>query len=170
MHFKILTSHNKIIPFNSLFFPFVLFGILHASDLFHFKQINRRYWVNHSDAFYGRLFYPVPFYVIMTMFLINKAAEISPPKVWFLPHAQVCGKPQPHMTMITISTDFCNPISQDSYENLINSLQFHQLTCTCGHSACLTIHGYYDRNIKLEDHSVLLHICRPPLASADFVF
>ncbi len=64
------------------------------------------------------------------------------------------------MLMITISTDFFNPISQDSYENLINSLQFHQLTCTCGHSACLTIHGYYDRNIKVEDHSVRLHICR----------
>ena len=64
------------------------------------------------------------------------------------------------MLMITISTDFCNPFSQDSYENLINSLQFHQLTCTCGHSACLTIHGYYDRNIKVDDHSILLHICR----------
>ena len=62
--------------------------------------------------------------------------------------------------MITISDDFCNPISQDSYENLINSLQFHQLTCTCGHSACLTIHGYYNRKIKVDDHSVLLHICR----------
>lgn len=64
------------------------------------------------------------------------------------------------MLMITISTDFCNPISQDSYENLINSLQFHQLACTCGHYACLTIHGYYDRNIKVDDQSILLHICR----------
>lgn len=62
--------------------------------------------------------------------------------------------------MITISADFCNPISQDLYDNTINSLQFHQLTCTCGHSACLTIHGYYDRSIKSEDHSVRLHICR----------
>lgn len=62
--------------------------------------------------------------------------------------------------MIMISYDFCNPISQDSYDKTINSLQFHQLTCTCGHSACLTIHGYYDRNIKVEDHSARLHICR----------
>ena len=66
----------------------------------------------------------------------------------------------PYILMITISADFCNPISQDSYDKIINSLQFHQLTCTCGHSACLTIHGYYDRNIKSEDHSVRIHICR----------
>lgn len=64
------------------------------------------------------------------------------------------------MLMIMISDDFCNPISQDSYDKTINSLQFHQLVCTCGHSACLTIHAYYNRNIKVEDHSVLLHICR----------
>lgn len=64
------------------------------------------------------------------------------------------------MPMITIFEDFCNPISQDSYDKTINSLPFHQLPCTCGHSACLTIHGYYDRSVKSEDHSVKLHICR----------
>lgn len=64
------------------------------------------------------------------------------------------------MPMITIFEDFCNPISQDSYDKTINSLPFHQLTCTCGHSACLTIHGYYERSVKSEDHSVKLRICR----------
>ena len=64
------------------------------------------------------------------------------------------------MLMITLTADFDNPVSQDSYDKTINSLQFHQLTCTCGHSACLTIHGYYDRFVKSEDHSVHLHICR----------
>lgn len=64
------------------------------------------------------------------------------------------------MPMITIFEDFCNPISQDSYDKTINALPFHQLTCTCGHSACLTIHGYYDRSVKSEDHTVSLHICR----------
>ena len=64
------------------------------------------------------------------------------------------------MLMITINTDFCNPISQDFYDKTINSIQFHQLTCTCGHSACLTIHAYYDRSVKSEDHSIKLHICR----------
>lgn len=64
------------------------------------------------------------------------------------------------MPMITIFQDFCNPISQNSYDKTINLIQFHQLTCTCGHSACLTVHGYYDRKVKSEDHSVTLHICR----------
>lgn len=96
----------------------------------------------------------------MTLFLINKAAETPPPTVVFLPHAQVCGKPQPHMLMITIPVAFGNPISQDFYNNTIYSLQFHQLTCSCGHSACLTIHAYYDRSVKQDDQSVILHICR----------
>lgn len=62
--------------------------------------------------------------------------------------------------MITIFDGFCNPISQDSYDKTINSLQFHQMACSCGHSACLTIHGYYDRRVKSGDRSVTLHICR----------
>lgn len=62
--------------------------------------------------------------------------------------------------MITVFADFCNPISQDFYDKTISSLQFHQLTCSCGHSACLTIHGYYFRSIKSVDSSVRLHICR----------
>ena len=50
--------------------------------------------------------------------------------------------------MITVSVDFCNPISQKIYDNVINSLQFHRLSCPCGHSGCLTVHGYYDRTLK----------------------
>ena len=64
-----------------------------------------------------------------------------------------------HMLMITISTDFCNTISLDFYDNTIATLQFHQLTCSCGHSGCLTIHGYYDRCAKSEDGFIRLHIC-----------
>lgn len=64
------------------------------------------------------------------------------------------------MLMITIFDGFCKPISQDSYDKTVNSIPFHQLTCTCGHSACLTIHGYYDRRVKSGDHSIKLHICR----------
>lgn len=62
--------------------------------------------------------------------------------------------------MITLFTEFCNPISQDFYDKVIEGTQFHQLTCSCGHSGCLTIHGYYDRCIKFEDSSIQLHICR----------
>lgn len=62
--------------------------------------------------------------------------------------------------MITVYIDFCNPISQDFYDNTIAGLQLHQLTCCCGHSACLSIHGYYDRSVKSEGSLVRLHICR----------
>ena len=64
------------------------------------------------------------------------------------------------MLMITLSVDFCNPISQKIYDDVINSLQFHQLTCTCGRSGCLTIHGYYRRTVKSGDSGLRLRVCR----------
>ena len=62
--------------------------------------------------------------------------------------------------MITIFVQDCNLISQSFYDSVINRIQFHQLTCTCGHSACMTIHGYYFRSIKLPDGTLRLRICR----------
>lgn len=62
--------------------------------------------------------------------------------------------------MITLSVDDYNLVSQDFYDNTIGALQFHQLTCTCGLSAGLTIHGYYYRGIKSGDGIVRLRICR----------
>lgn len=63
--------------------------------------------------------------------------------------------------MITISVNLCNPITQSFYDDLILSLQFHQLSCPCcGHCACLTVHGYYDRSLKQGGFSLTLHICR----------
>lgn len=62
--------------------------------------------------------------------------------------------------MITLFVDYCNPISQKFYDDTISNLQFHQLTCTCGHCACLNIHGYYYRSIKSGDSKIRLHICR----------
>ena len=62
--------------------------------------------------------------------------------------------------MITILVQDCNLISQSFYDSVINRIQFHQLTCTCGHSACMTIHGYYYRSVKLPVGTFRLHICR----------
>lgn len=63
--------------------------------------------------------------------------------------------------MITISVDLCNPITQNFYDDVIHSLQSHQLTCPCcGHCACLSIHGYYDRSLRQDGSSCVLHICR----------
>ena len=62
--------------------------------------------------------------------------------------------------MITIFTQDCNQISQSFYNSVIDKLQFHQLTCSCGHSACLSIHGYYKRNVKLPSGTIRIRICR----------
>ena len=62
--------------------------------------------------------------------------------------------------MILISVSNYNHFSQDYYDSVINSLQFHQLMCTCGHSACLAIHAYYKRGIFLPEGTQFLRICR----------
>ena len=62
--------------------------------------------------------------------------------------------------MILVSVSNYNQFSQDYYDSLINSLQFHQLTCTCGRSARLSIHAYYRRGILLPDGCLSLRICR----------
>ena len=61
--------------------------------------------------------------------------------------------------MITIFVEENNPLTQNFYNNLINNLQFHTLTCTCGHSACLSIHGYYTRSLKTPEGKIPLRIC-----------
>lgn len=50
--------------------------------------------------------------------------------------------------MITIFVDKIKTLDQISYISFIDSLDFNTLTCTCGHSACLTKHAYYVRTIK----------------------
>ena len=62
--------------------------------------------------------------------------------------------------MILISVSDYNQFSQDYYDSVINSLQFHRLTCSCGHSACLSIHAYYTRGVFLPNGVYQLRICR----------
>ena len=62
--------------------------------------------------------------------------------------------------MITIFVHDFNNISQDFYDYVIENTQIHRLTCSCGHSACLNIHGYYVRTIKLHEGSIRLKILR----------
>ena len=63
--------------------------------------------------------------------------------------------------MITIFVEDYNQFTQDFYDALIASLQFHQLVCSCGHSSCLTKHGYYSRWIRIDDNNKNeLRICR----------
>lgn len=63
--------------------------------------------------------------------------------------------------MITVTVEECNSFSQDYYDSIVFSLQIHQLTCSCGHSGCLTLHAYYKRKVKPPDGSeVILRITR----------
>lgn len=62
--------------------------------------------------------------------------------------------------MITILVKEYNQFSQSFYDSVINSVQIHMLTCSCGHSACMTIHGYYKRSVQTETGKIKLRICR----------
>lgn len=62
--------------------------------------------------------------------------------------------------MITLKVDNNNPLTQKTYNQLIAGLQFHQLTCTCGHSGSLSVHGYYQRFLKVPEGKIRLRICR----------
>ena len=63
--------------------------------------------------------------------------------------------------MITITVTDFNSFSQDFYDSVINALPFHRLRCTkCGHSGCLTIHGYYKRSVSSSGGKYVLKICR----------
>lgn len=62
--------------------------------------------------------------------------------------------------MITLFVEDYNPVTQDFYDKTIAGLQFHQLSCSCGLSGCLTIHGYYLRSLKTGVSKTILHICR----------
>lgn len=66
----------------------------------------------------------------------------------------------PSKTMITLFVEENNPLTPNFYNELINNLQFHQLTCPCGHSGCLSVHGYYHRFIKTSSGKMPFRICR----------
>ena len=90
----------------------------------------------------------------------QKKQEPPRPKVGFLPHSHTIGIPMDCKTMITIFEEESNPLTPNFYNNLINSLQFHRLACTCGHSGCLSVHGYYTRSLKTPAGKLPFRICR----------
>lgn len=65
-----------------------------------------------------------------------------------------------YLDMITIFKHTFKSISQTYYDKTIDNLDFHQLTCSCGHSACLTRHAYYLRYFKTPLGKLRLRICR----------
>jgi hypothetical protein len=57
--------------------------------------------------------------------------------------------------MITIKTKKINTLNQNTYDSFINSLDFNRLSCSCGHSGCLTKHAYYTRSIKADSDALV---------------
>lgn len=64
------------------------------------------------------------------------------------------------IAMLTVTVQDCNRFSQEFYNSVIISLQLPLLKCKCGHSGCLTIHGYYPRSVITPSGKITLSICR----------
>lgn len=105
------------------------------------------------------MLYTVPF--VLLYFSCIKTADPYPEKVGLLSPKTRNGIAIPHLiVMITVFVKECNKFSQSFYDSVVNSLQLHRLTCSCGHAACLSIHGYYTRSVKLPQGKISIRICR----------
>ena len=65
-----------------------------------------------------------------------------------------------YITMITIETQYCNPLSQDFYDKTISSVDLNRITCTCGHAGSLIWYGSYLRKVRLPDRIITLRAAR----------
>lgn len=63
-------------------------------------------------------------------------------------------------SMITIETENYNHISQDFYNNVIDSIDLDQIQCTCGLSGSLIFYGSYKRKVQLSDEVLILTVTR----------
>ena len=62
--------------------------------------------------------------------------------------------------MLTVLVQDFNTFTQEFYDSVISDLQLHKLECSCGHSGCLTFHGYYRRSVITPSGKKTLTICR----------
>lgn len=62
--------------------------------------------------------------------------------------------------MLTVPVQDFNTFTQEFYNSVISSLQLHRLECSCGHSGCLSVHGYYTRSVITPAGKITLTICR----------
>lgn len=62
--------------------------------------------------------------------------------------------------MITLMSDPYTPLTQSSYNDVLASLKFSDLKCSCGEAGCLAVHGYYHRSVKGPLEKIKLRICR----------
>lgn len=62
--------------------------------------------------------------------------------------------------MLTVIVSDFNTFDQTFYNSVISKLQLHRLKCSCGHSGCLSFHGYYSRSVITPSGKRSLYICR----------
>ncbi len=62
--------------------------------------------------------------------------------------------------MITVIAEECNEISQEAYDDIMDSIQICQLQCSCGRCGCLAGHGGYTRSVKTALGKIPLAIRR----------
>ena len=62
--------------------------------------------------------------------------------------------------MLTVLTQKCNTFSQDFYDRIVNSINFFSVSCRCGHTGCLTRHGYYKRSFRFKSHKYTIFVLR----------
>lgn len=63
--------------------------------------------------------------------------------------------------MITLNSNKINTLNQKTYNKFLTCIDFNRLSCSCGHAACLTKHGYYTRSIKSSStQKVMLTLLR----------
>lgn len=61
--------------------------------------------------------------------------------------------------MITVKTNNCKYLTQNIYDNYVNSIDFSMTRCSCKHVGLIR-HGYYYRTIKFRTRTIILKILR----------
>ena len=152
--YVVLDSNGKVAAEDTVISHFLFHGLTLLS--IKLKEDTARRNLTHSLTDYS----------VQCLFMISLSMSQKRQQATTLAKSACCltttwlSPAMPCKTMILISVKDYNQFSQDYYESIINSLQFHQLTCTCGHSSCLSVHGYYTRGIILPDGKHFLRICR----------
>lgn len=63
--------------------------------------------------------------------------------------------------MITLFYENDNTFNQDTYDNIIDQVDFMNVRCPhCKHSGCLIKHGRYKRTFRLPDSTITISILR----------
>lgn len=62
--------------------------------------------------------------------------------------------------MITSISHKIKYFTQKTYNQFLDTIQFHRLSCSCGSSGCLIKHAYYERRVKTPDGCITIRILR----------